>query len=92
MSAQNTANDRITVHGLGIDKALHGFIKNEALPGTGIAPDAFWSGFSALIHDFGPRNRELLDKRAAMQKEIDDWHRERRGKPFDLPAYKQFLA
>jgi len=92
MNAQNTANDRITVHGLGIDKALHGFIENEALPGSGIAPDAFWSGLAALIHDFGPRNRELLDKRAAMQKQIDDWHRARRGQPFDLPAYKAFLA
>jgi malate synthase len=92
MSAQNTANDRITVHGLGVDKALHTFIEKEALPGTGVAPDAFWAGLSSLIHDFGPRNRELLDKRAAMQEQIDDWHLARRGKPFDLPAYKSFLA
>ncbi|MGY6646677.1 MAG: malate synthase G [Salinarimonas sp.] len=92
MSAQTSTGNRIDRNGLAVDAALDAFIENEALPGTGVAPDAFWAGLSALIHDFAPRNRELLAKRAAIQKQIDDWHRERRGKPFDLAAYKAFLS
>ncbi|MCC5977509.1 MAG: malate synthase G [Salinarimonas sp.] len=92
MSAQTSTGNRIDRNGLAVDTTLDAFIENEALPGTGVTPDAFWTGLSALIHDFAPRNRTLLEKRAALQKQIDDWHRERRGKPFDLAAYKAFLA
>ncbi len=82
---------RIEIDGLRIAPELHAFIENEALPGTGVAADAFWRGLSGLIHDLAPKNRALLEKRVAIQARIDDWHRERRGKPFDLPAYKDFL-
>ncbi len=92
MSAQTSTGNRIDRNGLAVDATLDAFIRNEALPGTGVAPDTFWAGLSGLIHDFAPRNRELLEKREAIQKQIDDWHRERRGKPFDLAAYKAFLA
>ncbi len=92
MSAQTSTENRISCEGLAVDATLHAFIEKEALPGTGVAPDAFWAGLSALIHDFGPRNRALLEKRAVLQKQIDDWHLARRGQSFDLPAYKSFLA
>ena len=54
--------DRIEKHGLKVDTILVDFLENKALPGTGIAADAFWAGFSQLIHDFGPRNHALLQK------------------------------
>ena len=34
----------------------------------------------------------LLEFRAELQRRIDAWHRERRGKPFDRDAYKAFLT
>ena len=56
-------NERIEKHGLLVDKALHDFIVTEAMPGTGVEPDAFWSGFAAILADLAPKNRALLAKR-----------------------------
>ena len=71
---------------------LASFLEEEALPGTGVAPEDFWAGFSALVHEFGPRNAALLQRRAALQAEIDAWHVKRRNQPDDREAYKAFLA
>ena len=83
--------DRTDVHGLRVDAGLAAFIETEALPGTGVSPDAFWAGLSALAHDFGPENRALLARRDALQAQIDAWHIARRGQPHDHDAYKAFL-
>ncbi|WP_158772425.1 malate synthase G [Cobetia sp. L2A1] len=82
--------DRIHIERLAIDAGLHRFIEQEALPGTGITPAAFWTGVDALLHELAPRNRELLEIRENLQGEIDRWHREHPGK-VDLTAYKAFL-
>ena len=76
---------------LRIERTLHDFIDGEALPGTGVSPEAFWAGLDGIVHDLAPRNRELLARREALQARIDAWHRERSGRPLDLPAYKAFL-
>ena len=83
--------ERIEIHGLKVARSLHDLIEREALPGTGIAPDAFWRGLSTLVHELGPRNRELLARRDALQAQLDDWHRSRRGQPHDAAAYTAFL-
>lgn len=82
--------DRVEIAGLQIARALHDFVVNEALPGTGVAVDAFWSGFSAIVHDLGTKNRALLAKRDAIQEQIDAWYRDN-GAPSDMEAYKSFL-
>ncbi|MCF4125724.1 malate synthase G [Methylobacterium sp. SyP6R] len=84
--------DRKTVGGVSVARVLHDFVVEEALPGTGIAPEAFWNGLSALVRDLGPRNRALLETRDAIQARIDAYHRERVGKPVDEAAYKAFLT
>ena len=68
---------------------LAAFVEKQALPGTGVEAEAFWTGLSALVHDFGPRNAALLARRDALQAEIDAWHIEERG---GREAYKAFLA
>jgi malate synthase len=83
--------DRITVGGLHVAAPLHDLIRDEIIPGTGIEPDAFWTAFADIVADLGPRNRALLERRDALQAEIDAWHRERRGQPIDAAAYKAFL-
>ena len=84
-----TRTDR---HGLQVDAALAQFLESEALPGTGINPDAFWTGFAAIITDLTPINRALLATRAKMQGQIDDWHIANRNAPHDHHAYRGFLT
>ncbi|MER8529580.1 malate synthase G [Mesorhizobium sp. M0814] len=82
--------DRVEIAGLRIARELHDFVVNEALPGTGIEAEAFWNGFSAIVHDLSPKNRALLEKRDAMQDKLDRWYRDN-GAPVDMEAYTSFL-
>jgi len=83
--------DRTEKDGLQVASVLTSFIDDEALPGTGVDADIFWAGFSALIHDKGLRNRELLAERERVQRAIDDWHVANREGPFDRDAYEDHL-
>ncbi|WP_313354209.1 malate synthase G [Microbacterium sp.] len=62
-----------------------------ALAESGRDIDEFWAGASAIIHELGPRNAELLAKRDELQKKIDDFHRENPGLP-DKDAYRALLT
>jgi len=84
--------NRIAVGDLRVAPLLYQFAASEVLPGTGIEPDAFWAGFARLVKELAPRNTALLQKRAALQAEIDGWHKQRAGQPLDAAAYKQFLT
>ena len=77
--------------GIKVAGVLHAFIEQEALTGTGVAPDAFWNGLAGLVRDLAPRNRDLLDLRDHLQSRIDEYHRANAGKPFDAPGYERFL-
>ena len=77
--------------GLKVAAPLADFIDTRALPGTGIAPDAFWAGTAAILARFAPENVALLRKRDTLQAQIDSWHEQRRGQPHDAAAYQQFL-
>ncbi|WP_016855897.1 malate synthase G [Halomonas smyrnensis] len=82
---------RITRHRLQVAAELDRFVNEQALPGSGVDPEAFWAGIDALFHDLTPKNRELLAERDAMQAELDAWHRENRGPVRDMAAYRGFL-
>ena len=84
--------DMITRAGLSIDERLAAFLETEVLGPLGREPEAFWNGFAALLAEFAPRNRALLEKREALQAQIDAWHTERAGQPHDTVAYKAFLT
>ncbi|MEM9047560.1 MAG: malate synthase G [Pseudomonadota bacterium] len=81
----------VTIEGLQVAPALHSFIAERALPGSGVDPKAFWRGLSTLINGFGPRNRALLERRAALQAALDRWHAEHAGAGADPDAYAAFL-
>ena len=55
--------ERVQVGGLQVAKVLFDFVNNEAIPGTGIAADAFWAGAEKVINDLAPKNKALLAKR-----------------------------
>ncbi|HTC84169.1 MAG TPA: malate synthase G, partial [Rhizomicrobium sp.] len=83
--------DRITVHGLQVARALHDFLVQEALPGSGVEPDKFWAGFAALAVKSMPQNRALLAERDRLQAAIDAWHKAHPAKPIETGAYAAFL-
>ena len=82
--------DRVTRQSMQVATELATFIEEQALPGSGVDPAAFWAGLDALIHDFGPKNRSLLDKRAELQAKISAWHKANPGRPDPAP-YRAML-
>jgi len=82
---------RSTLHSLQVDTALHRFIDDEVLPGTGITAATFWAGFDAIVRDLAPRNAALLADRDRLQADIDAWHRAHPGPINDMPGYRAFL-
>jgi malate synthase len=84
-------NDFTDANGLSVDSVLFDFVNAEALPGTPVTPDVFWSGLASVVAQFAPRHRELLAVRERMQTAIDAWHREHRAEPHDPAAYRALL-
>ena len=82
---------KINVNNLQVDEELIKFINEEAIPGTNINVNNFWSGFDKAVHDLAPINKKLLEKREQIQKKIDAWHLSRKGSSFDGNEYFKFL-
>ncbi|MEL6102451.1 MAG: malate synthase G [Pseudomonadota bacterium] len=83
--------ERVERSDLRVDVQMARFVEDHALPGTGLAAADFWKGLSAIVHDLGPKNRALLDKRTELQAKIDAWHMAHRGQPHDPAEYRTFL-
>ena len=78
-------------HGsLSVAAELDAFVRDEAAPGTGVTPDAFWAGVEGLLAEHAPTNRALLARRDDLQARLDDWHRAHPGQP-DQDACQAFL-
>ena len=76
---------------LKVNHDLLEFVNDELLPGTNIDPIKFWSGFDKAVHELTTINKKLLFIRDEMQKKIDKWHVDNKGKEFDTKAYENFL-
>ena len=59
------------VPGLDVDPILLAFVDDEALPGSGVARDAFWTGAADMLRALTPENRRLLARRDELQARID---------------------
>src|SRR5512135_1020020 len=81
----------VQVGGLKVHRSLFDLVRDEIAPGTGIDPDAFWASLGAIVRDLGPKNRQLLERRDALQARIDEWHRPRRGQAVDERESEAFL-
>src|SRR5690625_357524 len=84
------AMERVEREGLQVAAVLADFLEKRALPGSGVDPAAFWKGLAGIIAEFTPRNRELLETRAELQRRLNEWHRAHPGQP-DPDAYRSFL-
>ncbi len=76
---------------LRVDKALHELVRDEIAPGTGVDAAAFWQSLGRVVADLGPENAALLERRDTLQKQLGDWHRERKGRAIDTAEYRKFL-
>src|SRR6476661_5791228 len=84
-------SDRVERSGLQVAPVLAAFIEQQALPGTGHEPAAFWAGMAEIFARYAPENTMLLARRDAMQANLDDWHAARRGQPIDQTEYQAYL-
>lgn len=83
---------RVEKAGLRVDQTLADFITEKALPGSGVEPQQFWEGLSALVHELGPRNAALLQKREDLQAAMDAWLVARRDQDINPVEYQAFLT
>ena len=79
------------INGLKVASVLKTFIDEEALPGTGVESEAFWSGFAKILEDLAPKNRKFLQAREELQSQIDAWHKEHKTRTIVGNAYRDFL-
>ena len=77
--------------GIQIDAPLAEFLQTQVLSPLERDVTAFWQGFAALLSEFAPRNRALLQKRENLQASLDEWHAARRGQPLQQHEYQAFL-
>ena len=82
---------RVKYGGLHVSKQLDTFLREEVVNGINIQPSLFWKSLESILDTFGPKNIELLAKRESLQKQIDNWHLERKGQEHNAPEYKNFL-
>ena len=68
------------VNNLKVSEQMLDFVNNDLLKETNISPEKFWLGFDKVIHELAPKNVELIKIRENLQKKIDKWHIENKGK------------
>ena len=77
---------------LQVSPELAHLIEQELALPLGLDPVRFWTGFATMLDDLVPLNQALLRQRDELQREIDAWHRARRGQPFDVAAHEAHLV
>lgn len=82
---------RVSMGRLSVAADLAAFIRDEALPGTGVDEGAFWAGADRLISEMSPRISENLRRRVNLQAAIDEYHASRCGAPVDHEDYESLL-
>ncbi|HLA70269.1 MAG TPA: malate synthase G [Steroidobacteraceae bacterium] len=78
--------------GLRVATGLAQLIEQDLAPVLKLDAARFWSGFAALLDQLVPVNQALLARRDRLQLDIDEWHRARRGQPFDVAAHEAHLV
>lgn len=82
--------DYVKIGKLQVAPVLYQFINSEALPGSGLTSEQFWSDLEILVHDLALENKALLARRDELQREINAWHMENK-EIFEFGRYKSFL-
>ena len=83
--------EKISISNLSVDENLVKFINDEVIPGTNVNVKKFWDSFSEVVNKLAPKNKSLIQKRAEIQKKIDEWHISKKESIFDKKEYINFL-
>ena len=83
--------EKINISNLSVDENLVKFINDEVIPGTNVDVKKFWDSFSEVVNKLAPKNKSLIQKRAEIQKKIDEWHISKKESIFDKKEYINFL-
>jgi malate synthase len=77
--------------GLKVAEVLARFVEEQMLPALGIEAGDFWTGAADIFARFAPENRALLQKRDALQAQIDVWCAEDPARAADPGEQERFL-
>jgi malate synthase len=78
---------------LDVAQELHDFVRDEALPGTGVDEAAFWVGLEELVVEMAPRIRAALARREELQQLLDGPEaRDLFGSPQDYLAFLRAIG
>ena len=83
--------NRLKRGNLQVSEILVDFIEKEALPDTNISADKFWSKLELILDKFVPENKRLLEVRAKMKSQIDDFYKTNSGRNIPHDEYVSFL-
>ena len=83
--------NRLKRGNLQVSEILVDFIEKEALPDTNIGADQFWSKLELILDKFVPENKRLLEVRAKMKSQIDDFYKTNSGRNIPHDEYVSFL-
>jgi len=83
--------NRLKRGNLQVSEILVDFIEKDALPDTNISADTFWSKLELILDKFVPENKKLLEIRAKMKSQIDDFYKVNSGRDIPHDEYVNFL-
>ena len=81
----------LEINNLKVSETLFNFVNNEVLKDTEISSKDFWIKFDKIVHELAPRNKELIEIRNELQKNINEWHIKNKGNQININDYKKFL-
>ena len=61
-----------------VDDLLFDFVRDEVVPGTAFSAETVFRHLGELVEEFEPPNRALLEKRASVQQQIDQYYQDKR--------------
>ena len=82
--------ERVEVAGLQVAKPLYDFVTNSLLPEIGFDADKFWQEAASYFADLTPKNKQLLERRDDLQRQMDEYYRANPGQP-DPAEHEKFL-
>ncbi len=81
----------IKINNLQVSEKLSNFVSDELLKNTNVSSENFWLGLEKTLDELAPKNKKLINFREELQKKIDNWYIENKGKEIKLEEYKKFL-